>query len=339
VRTLVVFLVILCSIASAQSYTSYQVKTGDTLFDIARQFETSVAYIKELNSLYGTTIYNGQILKLPASSKAQPQLNFADKIVKHEVKSGETLADLAQKYAISAETIKKSNPELVDLIEDSPLVISTNILIPPAEGILITYTSDDNILGLALKNGLRPNELLDANGLNSPNEVTIGQILFIPDKSVLALTNNPFRGIGGSDSREEENPVSETITANYQWPLSGRLTSSFGRRNISVGGNTFHRGIDIAAPRGTPIHASKQARVSFADWSNTYGWVIFLEHQDGSQTRYAHMSAMAVVAGDYVEQGQVIGYVGSTGASTGPHVHFEIRINKVAVDPMLYLPQ
>ena len=328
------------SLVAAQSYTNYEVKSGDTLFEIARNFETSVANVKELNSLYNTTIYIGQILKLPANGQTQPVLSsFADGIKEHSVASGETLADLATKYAISVEAIKNSNPILVDLIEDSPLVSSTKILIPPAEGVLVSYTADDNILSLAFKNGLRPNELLDANGLASPDEISIGQILFIPDKSVLALANNPFKGIGGSDNREEGAVVSAAVASNYQWPLSGRLTSSFGRRNISVGGNTFHRGIDIAAPMGTPIHASKQARVSFADWSNTYGWVIFLEHQDGSQTRYAHMSAMAVVAGDYVAQGQVIGYVGSTGASTGPHVHFEIRINKTAVDPMLYLPQ
>ncbi len=340
-RTLVAFLIIICStVVFAQSYTNYQVKTGDTLFDVALQFETTVSKIKEINTLYDSTIYVGQVLKLPASSSAQPVLSsFAERITKHVVTADETLADISEKYNISIESLKKSNPELVDLIEASPLVISTQILIPPAEGILISFSDSDNILSLALKNGLKPVDLLDANGLTSVSEVVIGQVLYIPDRSVVALTNNPFRGIGGSDKEEEESFSSNISTATYSWPLSGRLTSAFGRRNISVGGNTFHKGIDIAAPSGTPIHAAQSARVSFSDWSNTYGWVIFLEHDDGSQTRYAHMSAMAVVAGDYVEQGQIIGYVGSTGASTGPHLHFEIRINKTPVNPMSYLPQ
>lgn len=340
-RTLISYLIILFStVVFAQSYTNYQVKTGDTLFDIAQQFGTSISQIKATNSLYDSTIYSGQVLKLPASTSSQPVLSsFADKIKTHRVAAGETLLNISEKYDISIESLKKSNPELVDLIEGSPLVTSTDILVPPAEGVLISFSASDNILGLALKNGLKPADLLDANGFTSVSEIKVGQILYIPDSSVLAMTNNPSRGIGGSDKQEEESYSASVASTTYSWPLSGRLTSAFGRRNISVGGNTFHRGIDIAAPTGTPIRAAQGARVSFSDWSNTYGWVIFLEHHDGSQTRYAHMSAMAVIAGDYVDQGEIIGYVGSTGASTGPHLHFEIRINKNPVNPMLYLPR
>jgi murein DD-endopeptidase MepM/ murein hydrolase activator NlpD len=125
----------------------------------------------------------------------------------------------------------------------------------------------------------------------------------------------------------------------FVWPLSGRLTSYYGRRNISVGGNTFHAGLDIAAKTGTPITASRPGTVTKASWGGSYGYVVFVDHGDGSQSRYAHQSQLNVRVGHYVNQGDIVGFVGSTGASTGPHLHFEIRFNGRSVDPLGYLPQ
>ena len=326
--------------AFAQSYINYQVTKGDTLFDLALRYGTTVNMLEQINSLSGSSIYVGQSLKIPSKKDTKPQLSsFVNKTTEHEVTADETIDAIAEHYGISTKAIIDSNSSLAKIIADSPLVVGMRILIPPAEGRLLKYQESDNLLSLALKNGLKPHELLDVNGLMGPEELEVGMTLFLPDASVLATINNPFIGVGGSDGGEAEK-VEQNVgsSSNYIWPLSGRLTSGFGRRNISVNGNTFHRGIDIAAPIGTPIAASKSGQVYFADWSNTYGWVIFLNHYDGSQTRYAHMSKMAVQAGDYVEQGQVIGYVGTTGASTGPHLHFEIRINASAVNPIPLLP-
>ncbi len=105
-----------------------------------------------------------------------------------------------------------------------------------------------------------------------------------------------------------------------------------------MGGNRNHGGIDLAAPSGTPVRASLSGTVSFSGWSGAYGYVIYLDHDPQVQTRYAHLSGFAVETGDRVQQGDVIGYVGSTGASTGPHLHFEIRLAGVAVDPLPRLP-
>lgn len=120
----------------------------------------------------------------------------------------------------------------------------------------------------------------------------------------------------------------------FAWPLEGRISSGFGWRNISVGGNRNHGGIDIVAPAGTPVAAARSGRVTFAGWNGAYGYVIYIDHQDGSESRYAHLSGFLSQAGDFVSQGQAIGLVGSTGASTGPHLHFEIRLAGVAVDPL-----
>lgn len=120
----------------------------------------------------------------------------------------------------------------------------------------------------------------------------------------------------------------------FDWPLRGRISSQFGWRNVSVGGNRNHGGIDIVASQGTAVAASRSGEVSFSGWNGAYGYVVYLDHPDGTQTRYAHLSAYFVRAGDRVLQGETIGQVGSTGASTGPHLHFEIRVNGTAVDPL-----
>lgn len=123
----------------------------------------------------------------------------------------------------------------------------------------------------------------------------------------------------------------------YAQPVTGRLSSSFGWRNISVNGNRFHAGVDFAASPGTPVLAARSGRVTRAGWWGTYGYVVVLDHGDGSETRYAHLSSFAVAAGQAVRQGDVVGAVGSTGASTGPHLHFELRLDGSAVDPLPYL--
>jgi murein DD-endopeptidase MepM/ murein hydrolase activator NlpD len=117
------------------------------------------------------------------------------------------------------------------------------------------------------------------------------------------------------------------------WPVRGRVTSGFGYR-----WGRQHAGIDIAAPTGTPIKAAKAGRVIFAGTMNGYGNVIIVDHGGGFSTLYAHQSRMASGKGQSVPQGQVIGYVGSTGRSTGPHLHFETRFGGSPRNPRPYLP-
>jgi len=116
------------------------------------------------------------------------------------------------------------------------------------------------------------------------------------------------------------------------------LTSSFGlREHPLLGVMRAHTGIDLAAPLGSPIFATSDGTVSTADWRGGYGLLVSLDHGGGVQTRYGHMSRLNVVAGERVHKGDVIGYVGSTGLSTGPHLHYEIRINGQAINPAPYL--
>jgi murein DD-endopeptidase MepM/ murein hydrolase activator NlpD len=118
----------------------------------------------------------------------------------------------------------------------------------------------------------------------------------------------------------------------YQWPVSGPVTSPFGWR-----WGRMHEGIDIAVPSGTPVHASAAGTVIYASWMSGYGNFVIVDHGGGIATAYGHNTSIAVAVGQHVNQGSVIAYSGSTGNSTGPHVHFEVRVNGQAVDPLGYL--
>ncbi len=116
------------------------------------------------------------------------------------------------------------------------------------------------------------------------------------------------------------------------------LTSGYGMRTHPVlGGRRAHKGIDLAMPTGTPVYATADGVVSKAEWFSSYGLYISLEHGADIQTRYGHLSRLNVAAGQQIRKGDVIGYVGSTGRSTGPHLHYEVRIAGASVNPIPYL--
>ena len=130
-----------------------------------------------------------------------------------------------------------------------------------------------------------------------------------------------------------------TVSIPSLMPVAGaKLSSGFGMRNHPVlGGRRQHQGIDLAQPTGTPIRATADGVVGRADWFSSYGLFVSLEHGGSIETRYGHMSRLNVAAGQAVKKGDIIGYVGSTGRSTGPHLHYEVRIAGVAVNPILYM--
>jgi murein DD-endopeptidase MepM/ murein hydrolase activator NlpD len=122
------------------------------------------------------------------------------------------------------------------------------------------------------------------------------------------------------------------------WPIEGIVTSSFGEREDPFNGEgAFHAGIDISAPYGTPVRATADGDVSSAAMGAGYGREVVLDHGHDLRTLYGHLSAIAVLPGQHVIRGQVIGYVGQSGRSTGPHLHYEVRVHNVPVNPHKYL--
>lgn len=133
------------------------------------------------------------------------------------------------------------------------------------------------------------------------------------------------------------NPTAETPNI---WPVAGPISSYYGYRTSPGGiGSTFHEGVDIAGDYGTPISATAAGTVTQAGWVGGYGYLVEVKHADGIVTRYGHNSAVLVYEGQHVGQGSMIALMGSTGNSTGPHCHYEVRIHGEAVDPMYFLPQ
>ena len=130
----------------------------------------------------------------------------------------------------------------------------------------------------------------------------------------------------------------ELADAPSLWPVEGRVGSSFGEREDPINGEgAFHSGLDIDAPKGTPVRAAADGNVTDASMNAGYGREIILDHGHDVLTVYGHLSAMAVVPGQHVIRGQVIGYVGQSGRATGPHLHYEVRVHNVPVNPHKYL--
>jgi murein DD-endopeptidase MepM/ murein hydrolase activator NlpD len=145
---------------------------------------------------------------------------------------------------------------------------------------------------------------------------------------------------GGAGANAFSSPlVQPTISVPSRMPLEGaQLTSGYGMRTHPVlGGRRNHAGVDLAAPTGTPVYATADGIVGRADWFSSYGLYISINHGAAMETRYAHLSRLAVAAGDNIKKGDLIGYVGSTGRSTGPHLHYEVRVEGLAVNPIPYM--
>jgi murein DD-endopeptidase MepM/ murein hydrolase activator NlpD len=145
------------------------------------------------------------------------------------------------------------------------------------------------------------------------------------------------------DNGRSPNPVAPTtgVSIPSRAPLAAAsTTSSYGMRTHPVlGGMRAHKGIDLAAPTGTPVYATADGVVERAERFSSYGLFVSIEHGGNLETRYAHMSRLAVAAGERVRKGDVIGYVGSTGRSTGPHLHYEVRVAGQAVNPIPYMAE
>lgn len=145
------------------------------------------------------------------------------------------------------------------------------------------------------------------------------------------------------DGVNTPNPVAPTtgVAIPSRAPLAvGSTSSSYGLRTHPVlGGTRAHKGIDLSAPTGTPVYATADGVVGKAEWFSSYGLFVSIGHGAELETRYAHMSRLAVAAGERVRKGDVIGYVGSTGRSTGPHLHYEVRVSGEAVNPIPYMAE
>jgi murein DD-endopeptidase MepM/ murein hydrolase activator NlpD len=203
--------------------------------------------------------------------------------------------------------------------------------------------------------GMRQDRLVDTHGASTsaassatPNSLAVSDNVNAQNVKATIDTFYALRNqaMSGRVSRAIESGLSSSFSGDWTqladapslWPVEGRLGSAFGERQDPINGEgAFHPGIDIEAPSGTPVRAAGDGTVSDARMGAGYGREITLDHGHDVMTVYGHLSVIAVTPGEHVTRGQVIGYVGQTGRATGPHLHYEVRVHMVPVNPHKYL--
>jgi murein DD-endopeptidase MepM/ murein hydrolase activator NlpD len=175
-------------------------------------------------------------------------------------------------------------------------------------------------------------ELARINRIDDPHQIHVGQRIFIPG-ATRQLPVEIITPLGATLERPATTDLRERGREGFIWPVTGDITSKFGPR-----GGTFHDGIDISAPEGSPIRAIERGEILYSDQLRGYGNLVIVRHPGGFVSVYAHNQRNRVQEGEKVAQGEVIAEVGSTGRVSAPHLHFEIRKDNVAQDPLYYLP-
>lgn len=260
----------------------------------------------------------------------------------YEVVSGDTLSEIAIKVNIPMERLIEMNDSLE----------SENTTIRVGQELVITVPEPE--LSVDRQEEIYYEEIYDADIIYVDEDswfTTQTQTLQEPSAGFRKVVANVTYRNNTEVGREllKEEVVMEAVSKivkrgtkippTYIKPISGgRKTSSFGRRKApKKGASSYHKGVDWATPTGTTVVASAAGTVAKAGWGSGYGYVVYINHADGRQTRYAHLSKVLVSVGQKVSQGQKIALSGNTGVSTGPHVHFEILINGTQVNPLNYL--
>jgi murein DD-endopeptidase MepM/ murein hydrolase activator NlpD len=239
---------------------------------------------------------------------SRPQMLFN---TSYTVKQGDTIGQIARDFGLNQDTILSINS-----IKNSRLLqIGQQLKIPNQDGILYRVKKGDFLAKIAENYKVGVSALKTVNELFS-EKVNEGSTIFIPGAKLNLM-----------DLQEINGDL-------FNWPLRGYITSRYGYRHSPFGGaRQFHTGIDIGAAMGTPVRAAMAGRVSTAGYNETSGNYVVITHHSGYRTLYAHLSVVRVKAGAYVRTGDRIGDVGSTGLSTGPHLHFTVYKNGITVNP------
>jgi len=232
----------------------------------------------------------------------------------YEAQSGDTLWSIAAQFDLDVDTLRWSNPELVH--NPDYLQPGQQIIVIPLRGAYVTVEPGDTLERLAERWGVAPADIgsYPLNRLRPGEEPAPGAKLVIPHgvREVVLAPPGPAAGY------------------TYAWPIRGYVTQNY---------RSGHHAVDLGAPYGAKVYAARAGRCIFQQWSAVgYGYLVIVDHGDGSQAYYSHLKGAWVHPGEWVERGGLVGEVGSTGNSTGPHVHFEIRVRGVNQNPLQLLP-
>jgi len=253
--------------------------------------------------------------------------NIRSKVVDYIVAEGDAVSTIAEKFGIKVNTILWAN----NLTSGSTIRPGDKLTILPTDGVLHKVKNNDTLDKIAKYYNSTSDKISEFNALADANDLIVGEFLIVPDGKVPpppAPAPKP-RSRLASKNVFKIPPSSSSSGKGMIWPTSGHvITQYFGWR---------HTGLDIDGDYSSPIYAAESGTVILAGWGTGYGLHVRLSHGNGVETVYGHMSKLYVEKGDAVEKGQTLGMMGSTGWSTGSHLHFEVRLGSKRVNPLDYL--
>ncbi len=325
-------------------WEQHEVAPGDTLSSLAKQYGVSQECIAQANP----TLKNRhklslrQVLLIPRSSADIPavleehqrrldavvaQRKSAKPVVvsSYTVVGGDSLWSIAGKFNLDINTLLGCN----ELKDPDRLPPGATLQIPNQDGIFYVLRKGDTLKKIADRFGVYEEAIRAANALETNSVLEVGKTkLFLPAAKPITVVQSAEDGDKKSISSTKKRP------RGFVWPLNGRINSPFGwRRDPFSRRRDFHTGLDIKAPYGRAIVAAKGGTVVYAGWMGGYGRVVVVNHGGGYTSLYAHCSKLLVRQGQRVEARKVIARCGSTGRSTGTHLHFEVRRNNVPINP------
>ncbi|MFH1566040.1 MAG: M23 family metallopeptidase [bacterium] len=272
---------------------------------------------------------SNDIIPEPVLAKTEtPADRIREDYIEYFVLEGESLSNIGQKFGVTVESIRYAN----DLVSLDYLKIGQKLLIPPVSGVIHTVKSGDTLNSLAIKYAVSTQAIADFNYLDGPPfNLSIGQKMIIPGAKIPALIVPQPTPTYGPDAYGQipYAQVGVKGTGQFVWPARYRAITQYF--------SWYHPAIDIAKSP-SPIYASDAGTVVRAGWwTNGYGFAVQIDHGNGYVTTYGHMSVIEVSVGEEVGRGEVLGQMGSTGRSTGPHVHFSVQFNGRFIDPLSVL--
>lgn len=250
------------------------------------------------------------------------------KIVFYTVMSGDSVSTIAEEFEVSVNTILWEN----NLSSYSLIRPGNELTILPTTGIAHKVVRGENLSSISKKYGIEEEKIIEANEIADAGKLTVGEKLIIPGGRKATYTSSApasYTGLSAIIDLVKPGGTTPAVGNKMNWPTDGhRITQYYSWR---------HYGVDIANKVGTPIYAADAGVIETIGWSTGYGNTIIIDHGGGKKTRYAHLSKFYVKKGQKVGKGESIGAMGSTGWSTGPHLHFEIIIDGRKYNPLNYI--
>ncbi len=245
--------------------------------------------------------------------------------IKYIVRPGESINGLGTDFGLTTLTIKHANN-----LSSNTLKVGQELRIPPIDGLFVTVERNDALSTIANRYHVKVDDIIKYNNISKDDPIFAGNELLIPG-AIVSASSSPTYSKSGNISVPNFNPV--PYSGKFVWPTSSPT------HYLSQGYRLWHRAIDLPRTNGWGIYASAPGIIQTRTVRGGYGNLIIINHGNGWSTYYAHLSEYKVQPGQYVEQGQLVGIMGNTGRSTGPHLHFEIRQNGVPLNPLSYLPR